>query len=385
MPTATARIARVFVVMSTTCGAGHCCGEQAISEATKRAIERGYDEVGTEFLVSFREHDLKGDFAHEKGVIRRDPSAVLLIDGLYHAWYTKGEASEVVGFGSDDPNGKVYPWDLTEVWHATSPDGWTWREQGLAVGRGPAGAFDDRAVFTPEILAHDGKYYLVYQVVQAPYRSRTKNHVGMAVAESPYGPWTKLGAPILSPTDNGAWQGDIDDRSLVAERGDFDSHKIHDPTLLHLRGKFYLYYKGQAIGERLTFSGREIKHGVAIADRIEGPYVKSRFNPISNSGHEIAMWHYRGGLASLLTTDGPERNTIQWSPDGINFSIKAHVRDPPVALGIYRSDNLQENDGLPAGLHWGLAHECRTADKNYITRYEVSRPVLRDPGLKKRN
>ncbi len=46
-------------------------------------------------------------------------------------------------------------------------DGWDWQEQGLAVGRGPAGAFDDRAVFTPEVLAHAGKYYLVYQVVKA--------------------------------------------------------------------------------------------------------------------------------------------------------------------------------------------------------------------------
>ena len=57
--------------------------------------------------------------------------------------------------------------------HATE-DGWQWQEQGLAVGRGPAGAFDDRAVFTPEVFAHDGRYCLAYQVVKAPYVVRVK-------------------------------------------------------------------------------------------------------------------------------------------------------------------------------------------------------------------
>ena len=98
--------------------------------------------------------------------------------------------------------------DFAEVWYATSKDGWDWKEQGLAVGRGPQGAYNDRAVFTPEVLAHNGKYYLVYQVVKAPYVNRVKNNVGMAIAEAPDGPWGKFDAPILKPTDNGQWLGD---------------------------------------------------------------------------------------------------------------------------------------------------------------------------------
>ena len=84
--------------------------------------------------------------------------------------------------------------------------------------------------------------------------------------------------------------------------------------------------------------------------------MKSEYNPISNSGHEVAMWRYRGGLATLLTTDGPERDTIQWSPDGINFKNVARIKDPPRALGIYRPSDYRENDALPAGMQWGLAH-----------------------------
>ena len=179
-----------------------------LSAASKRALSFSR---GAEWFCEFREHDLGGDFAYEAGVIRRDPSAVLKIGDTYYVWYTKGEG-ETVGFNSGDPSKKVFPWDLTEVWYATSQDGWAWKEQGRAVGRGPQGSFDDRAVFTPEILAHGGKYYLVYQVVQFPYLNRVKEHVGMAVAGSPDGPWVKLPHRILSPAENGIWLGEEDNR-----------------------------------------------------------------------------------------------------------------------------------------------------------------------------
>ena len=205
-----------------------------LSAASKRAL--AYNK-GPEWYCEFREHDLGGDFAYQEGVIRRGPSAVINVNGTYYTWYTKGEG-RTAGLHSGDPTKKVFPWDLTEVWYATSKDGWDWKEQGRAVGRGPQGSFDDRAVFTPEILAHGGKYYLVYQVVQYPYVNRVKEHVGMAVAESPDGPWEKLPQHILSPADNGIWLGEEDTRFNVIEKGDFDSHKTHDPCLMFYRGKF---------------------------------------------------------------------------------------------------------------------------------------------------
>ena len=42
------------------------------------------------------------------------------------------------------------------------------------------------------LVVHDGKYILVYQTVKAPYVNRVKNQVGMAIAESPEGPFKKL-------------------------------------------------------------------------------------------------------------------------------------------------------------------------------------------------
>jgi hypothetical protein len=113
--------------------------EGYLSAASKRLLK--YNK-GPEWFTEFREMDLKGDLAYEEGVIRRDPSAVITVDDTFYVYYTKGEG-ETAGFGSGDPSLKVFPWDLTEVWYASSEDGWTWKEEGLAVGRGPEGAYDD--------------------------------------------------------------------------------------------------------------------------------------------------------------------------------------------------------------------------------------------------
>lgn len=68
------------------------------------------------------------------------------------------KGGKTVGFGSEDPEDKVFPWDKTEVWHAASKDSFTWKEEGPAIYPGEAGRYDDRAVFTPEVLAYDGRY-----------------------------------------------------------------------------------------------------------------------------------------------------------------------------------------------------------------------------------
>ncbi|MCF7352956.1 family 43 glycosylhydrolase [Vibrio sp. CK2-1] len=344
-----------------------------LSLASQRAIDRGYDNRGPEWLIEFEVEELKGDFAFEEGVIRRDPTAVILVDGHYHCWYTKGEG-ETKGF-TGNPDDKVFPWDQTEVWHATSTDGYTWKEQGPAIQPGQSGRYDDRAVFTPEVLAHDGKYYLVYQTVQAPYTNRQFEEIAIAWSDSPYGPWNTSDAPILSPEKDGEWQGGEDNRFHVKSKGSFDSHKVHDPCLMYFNNKFYLYYKGETMGEEMNMGGREIKHGVAIADNILGPYIKSEFNPISNSGHEVAVWHQNNGIASLITTDGPEKNTIQWAPDGINFQIMSHIKGAPEALGIFR--NPEEGNLPDPGLEWGVCHKYDDSwNWNFICRYRIKRQIL---------
>ncbi|MEM7656321.1 MAG: glycosyl hydrolase, partial [Bacteroidota bacterium] len=135
-----------------------------LSTASKRALARNYDQ-GPEWYGRFKAMDLGGDFAFEEGVTRRDPSAVIQVNDTFFVYYSR-TTGITHGFHTGDPEKKVFPWDKTEVWYATSVDGFDWEERGLAVGRGPTGNYDDRSVFTPEVLVHEGQYILVYQTVK---------------------------------------------------------------------------------------------------------------------------------------------------------------------------------------------------------------------------
>lgn len=346
--------------------------KEYLSAASKRALEWEYIE--NDWYREFKPmKPLKGDLAYEEGVVRRDPSAIIKENGKYYVWYSKS-TGKTDGFENYE-NGKVFPWDRCDIWYATSEDGWTWKEEGVAVARGEKGAYDDRSVFTVEIMKHEGMYYLCYQVVKHPYVKRVKNTVGLAWSTSPNGPWTKSKEPILKPADNGVWLGDdVNDRRSVVKKGDFDSHKVHDPCILPFKGKFYLYYKGEQMGEEVLFGGRQIRHGVAIADNPKGPYVKSKYNPISNSGHEICVWPVNGGIASLITTDGPERNTFQFAEDGINFEVRGAVKgqNMPHAIGLNRTIEVSEEN--PTAIYnWGLSHVYNSWNYQSIMRFESRR------------
>lgn len=337
-----------------------------LSSATKRAMERNYYQ-SCEWFCDFNESDVEG-IGYEEGVHRRDPSSVLKVGDLYYVWYTKSTGKHV-GFHSGDDNAKVFPWDYCDIWYAVSEDGYRWEEKGIAVQRGETGAYDDRSVFTPEALEYEGKYYLVYQVVKSPYKCRSFEYIAMAVSDSPDGPFVKSKEPILAPTMDGVWKGEEDNRFLVEKKGGFDSHKVHDPLLIPFQGKFYLYYKGEPMGEQLYMGGRETKWGVAIAEKIEGPYTRSEYNPITNSGHETCLWRYAGGIAAFLRTDGVEKNTIQFAEDGINFEIKSVIKGGPEASGPFRAGESQDNP--LEGMRWGLCHDV-TKGYGYIRRFDIN-------------
>lgn len=76
-------------------------------------------------------------------------------------WYSKPPThSKVVGPNEATDSTRAFHWDLCKVWHATSADGLKWKEQGIAIPRGPQGRYDHRSVFNPDILVANGKYYM---------------------------------------------------------------------------------------------------------------------------------------------------------------------------------------------------------------------------------
>ena len=73
----------------------------------------------------------------------------------------------------------------------------------------------------------------------------------------------------------------------------------------------------------------------------------------------------------MITTDGPEKNTIQWAADGINFEIQSVIKGAPHAIGLNRSLGGGENP--IASLAWGLTHQYMTDDYQYIRRFHCQR------------
>ncbi len=277
--------------------------------------------------------------APEEGVTRRDPSDVLRVDDTYYVWYSKVAAG---------PGVWGYPSGYSaEVYYATSPDGKAWTEQGLALGKGVAGAWDEHGVFTPNILAADGRYFLFYTGVPVPFDRDTKTAIGLAVADSPDGPWKRSAAnPVLRPSD---------------DPEAFDSMRVDDASLVVRGGRYWLYYKGRQIDH----SPGETRMGVAIAADPEGPYEKHPAGPL-HPGHEVLVWPHGEGVASMATATGPRR--IYFADDGIHFAPRNPIANAPRAPGAYRVDGFRET-GKGQGLTWGICHAAQGGDL-YLQRFD---------------
>lgn len=342
-------------------------------------------ETYNEFKTEVKYTEVTG-IGFEKGVTRRDPSSVIKVGDLYYVWYTRPPTGiPVVGLveAKAHPEKRAYHWDLAEIWYATSPDGYAWTERGRAVGTGPEGAFDHRSVFTADILVANGKYYLYYQaggslnqgskppdrVLGGDFRD---NVIAMSWADSPNGPWHRWEKPILEVGPTDAWDGNV----------------MHDPCLIVREGQYWLYYKSsprtpfgltkndldkkQGDSKEFGDMNRAI-WGVAMADKPEGPYVKSIHNPVLISGHEVIVWPYRRGVGAWMS-EGPERNSIQYAEDGINFYPVYHGITPPEAAGTFRAGNFTDTRVAPGqGITWGLSHVL--GEWNFLRRFDCDLSV----------
>jgi len=171
--------------------------------------------------VTILHSELEG-IGQENGVMRRDPSDVIKVDNLYYVWYSKG---------------KIAPGYNATLWYATSTDGRKWTEKGMALAKGEPGTWEGASVFTPNILVAEGRYWLFYTGTSKTFGKRfvPDSKIGLAVSDSPDGPWERVGTnPVLKNGDN---------------QDDFDSHLVDDACLITRQGKYWLYYKGRQLGK----------------------------------------------------------------------------------------------------------------------------------------
>lgn len=260
----------------------------------------------------------------ESGVMRRDPSDIIKVGDLYYVWYSKGKIAS--------------GYDAT-VWYATSPDGRKWTEKGMALAKGKAGTWEGASVFTPNILVAESRYWLFYTGTSREFGKRftPDSKIGIAVSDSPDGPWERLATnPALKNSDN---------------REDFDSHLVDDACLIVRDGKYWFYYKGRQLGK----SPAQTQMGLAIADKPEGPYVKYEDNPVVPGNHEVLVWPQGKGVAALIGKVGPENITrsVLYAEDGLRFSKTHQVANVPTAAGAYRPEAFAES-GAGELIKWGV-------------------------------
>ncbi len=340
------------------------------------AMERLYDNYLTprpednELFSSFKYTRLEGfDYRDGNGTIsRRDPSKIIKENGKYYVWYTRRD-TPVSPQGAKNSNDTIpsTDWDLSEIWYATSKDGFTWEEQGVAVPRPPKPTVGWRSVTTTDILKWKGKYYLYYQgFMEASGTKGDHCPVAASYADSPDGPWTPANKIIIPNGASGTW----------------DQYSIHDPYLLIYKGKIYVYFKA-AYGDRPDYL---VGNGLAIADDPLGPFTKHPLNPLFNSGHETALFPFKEGIASLTIRNGNESNTIQYASDGVNFNIAAVTQLMPTAAGAYIPDAFT-SDGNGRGITWGLHHFIGQGGPgkkhSILARFDCDLSLdVHDPGMK---
>ena len=261
---------------------------------------------------------------------RHDPSNIIRYRGKYYLWYTEHPPED--GFID------------TYVQCATSPDGYDWTVQGTALDKGGPSDPDALGALTSYVVPHDGRFYMFYTRVPADFVNAHKSlrGIGYAVADTPNGPWRKQPETILWPGED-SW----------------DNLCCDDANLLYRDGKWWLYYKGRTLGD----SPRDSQVGVAIADKLAGPYRKHSANPLFK-GHAFAAWNHDSGVAAM--SGDIEKPVIYRARDGINFDVVAEFDNKSV--GLYCPDNFPEtaNGTEPS---WGF-DVARTRPR-YIYRFDL--------------
>lgn len=310
----------------------------------------------------------------ETGVFRSDDfdiwggSPVKGDDGRYHLYYSRWPHR--LGH---------HAWVThSEIAHATSksPFG-PWEFQDVALPARGGDYWDGSCTHNPTVLIKNGRFYLYYMgnrgdgVVEKPlnWRHRNNQRIGVAVAESPDGPWERFDKPVVDISE---------DANAV------DALCVSNPAVtLRPDGGVLMIYKTVAKQLELP-SGGPVGVGVAIANDPAGPFRKLDAKPFAVEGERFAaedpyVWrgddrywaivkdrngHFTGikgfTLALFESHDG-----IQWTPAKNLLVAKPGFRwegGEEEKLVIMERPQILFDDGQPVALFCAAAKERNKAN-----------------------
>ncbi|UFS59940.1 family 43 glycosylhydrolase [Subtercola endophyticus] len=168
----------------------------------------------------------------------------------------------------------LYPTsDGVEGWEATtfrvfsSPDLVDWSDHGVIIDLASDVAWADHRAWAPAIAERSGRYYFYFTA---------ENNIGVAVSDSPTGPFTDLGHP------------------LVAD-GDFEGTAIDPSVFTDDDGTVYLFW------------GNSVAHGVRLSDDMQSFDPAAVFSWKPTNFREAAWVHRRGEVYYLSWSENDTR------------------------------------------------------------------------------
>lgn len=217
----------------------------------------------------------------------------------------------------------------SEIVHAISltPEG-PYKFSDVALPARGAQYWDGRSTHNPRIFKYNHKYYLIYMGSTHPFEEpsyeeltldskwcivgRANKRVGLAVADSPYGPWKRLDEPILKTEPN-----------------TFYSYLTSNPSpVVRKDGSVLMIFKGRAHTENGGYSNMAL--GIASAPSIEGPYtVQNDKKPIfqvegQGEAEDPFLWEDERGfhIDHVAKFTGEKGGGVMaHSQDGINWIV----------------------------------------------------------------
>ncbi|WJH34961.1 family 43 glycosylhydrolase [Paenibacillus sp. CC-CFT747] len=263
-----------------------------------------------------------------------DPSVLKASDGQYYLYPTSGF--------------KV--WSSTDLFH--------WE---LAGSVWPEGTWGKSAYWAPEVVEHDGKYYMYYTASIGD--SADKKYVGVAIGDSPTGPFKDIGHPIhqqfphidghLFQDDDGrkylyfsraASHNEVDGLKqswtyvaelnddmislksdpvfLIKAEQDWELQSLPEnmiwnegPEMIKHNGLYYLMYSAN------SYARPQYSVGYATSTSPMGPFVKYENNPILSREEWVG------------TISGPGHHHFAKSPDGQELIMVYHTHVDPILAG----------------------------------------------------
>ena len=298
-------------------------------------------------------------------------------DGKYHLFYSRWPSkyghngwviySEVARAVSDSPTG---PFRHVEV---------------VLPARG-APYWDGACTHNPQIIRIGGKYCLYYMgncgdpvsgERKDYWTHRNHQRIGLAVADSPAGPWRRLDRPVV----------DVSPESDAP-----DALVVNNPTVCaRPEGGVLMVYKAVAAKGKLPFGG-PVVHLVATAERPEGPFVKVRTPIFTRDGVLFAaedpfIWHdgqrYRAifkDMGGLFTKKGcslahfESKDGFDWQPAKHPFVTTTTILwtdgQPRRLNALERPQLLFDAKGIPIVLYCAGAY-----DKTRVPSFNVAIPL----------